>query len=281
MVDNGSADGAADMVAREFPEVVLCRNRTNEGFARANNQAAARARGRYLFFLNNDTLVPPQTLGQLVDFAEAHPEVGLVGPRLCDAAGQPQVSYFRPPTLPALLHRAMLLRWSGLFRRAYRRYRRQDFDPRHTRAVEVLQGAALLIRRQTFHAAGGWDEDFTFGGEDLELSVRIGRQHPLVYLASAEITHLGRVSTRLNIGFSAPSLAAGYVRYLRKVGYSPAAILLYKLVISLDIPIRFAAKSVEYLWRCWRGDPKAEKTWLGLKGLVHFLGRGLAPFWKA
>ncbi|HMF14867.1 MAG TPA: glycosyltransferase, partial [Gemmataceae bacterium] len=68
VVDNASTDGAAAMVAREFPEVVLLRNAENVGFARANNRAARLASGRYLFFLNNDTVVPPGAIRRLVDF---------------------------------------------------------------------------------------------------------------------------------------------------------------------------------------------------------------------
>src|SRR5207245_11394963 len=84
VVDNASQDGAADMVAREFPEAILIRNRANVGFARANNQAAQRARGRYVFFLNNDTVVPAGALGRLVDHADAHPQIGIIAPRLTD-----------------------------------------------------------------------------------------------------------------------------------------------------------------------------------------------------
>src|SRR5436190_2485883 len=105
IADNGSTDGAADMVAAEFPQVVLIRNPTNGGFARASNQAAAAARGRFLFFLNNDTLVPPDTLRQFLDLAEANPAVGMFGPRLRGADGLFQISYRRRPTLAALLHK--------------------------------------------------------------------------------------------------------------------------------------------------------------------------------
>ena len=82
VVDNASTDGATEMVTSEFPNVVLVRNAENHGFARASNQAAICATGRYIFFLNNDTIVPPGTLSRLVAFADAHPQIGMIGPRL-------------------------------------------------------------------------------------------------------------------------------------------------------------------------------------------------------
>jgi GT2 family glycosyltransferase len=282
VVDNGSADGAADMVAREFAEVVLQRNPSNLGFARANNQAAARARGRYLLFLNNDTVVPEGTLGRLVAYAEAHPEVGMVGPRLRDGLGQPQVSYRQRPNLAVLLHRTSLLRWTGLLREAYRRYRRQEFDPDGTRAVEVLMGAAMFLPREVFFEAGGWDEDFTFGGEDLDLSLRVGRSRPVVYHPRVEITHYGRVSTRQHIGYASTHMAVGFARYLRKSGCSPWGLLAYKALVSLDAPVQLVIKGAQYLWRRARGrHDKAEKSLLAFRGLAYFLRRGLVTFWRA
>jgi GT2 family glycosyltransferase len=282
VVDNGSGDGAADMVAREFPEVILIRNRENRGFAGANNQAAERARGRFLLFLNNDTLVPEGALGRLAEFLEENPDVGIVGPCLRNGAGAAQVSYRQRPTVAALLHRTYLLRWTGLFRSAYRRYRRDDFDPEETRPVEVLMGAALLVRREVFFDCGRWDEGFPFGGEDIDLSERIGQTHQVVYHPAVEITHYGRVSTRLNVGYSTPNVAVGFARYLRKSGTSPLVLLLYKLFITLDAPLHLLLKLLEGTYRRWGGRrTKAEKSFLVARGLWHFLSRGLPAFWMA
>src|SRR5260370_1728783 len=161
VVDNASTDGAADMVAQEFPHVRLLRNASNVGFSRANNLAVKQARGRFLFFLNNDTLVPPGTLRRLVAYLEAHPEVGMVGPRLRDAQGNVQVSYRPRPTVATLLHKTSLLRWTGLFRSSYLAFRRLQFDPETTKNVAVLMGAAVLLARDRCLACGGWDEGVT------------------------------------------------------------------------------------------------------------------------
>jgi N-acetylglucosaminyl-diphospho-decaprenol L-rhamnosyltransferase len=282
VVDNASQDGAADLVAREFPEVRLIRNDQNHGFARANNQAAAVARGRYLFFLNNDTVVPPLALRQMLDYAVAHPEVGMLGPRLRGPDGHAQISYRQRPTVAALLHRTLLLRWTGLMRRAYYRYRRRDFRPGVSRPVEALMGAAVFLPRRVFFECGRWDEDFAFGGEDLDLSTRVGRRRPLVFFAGVEILHHGRVSSRLNIGFSTPSVAVGYVQYFRKAGAWRLTLWAYKTLVTLDAPVQVAAKSVQYLWRRLSGRPaKAAQSWLAVRGAWHFLSRGLLRFWRA
>jgi GT2 family glycosyltransferase len=282
VVDNGSTDGAADLVARLFPRVKLIRNADNRGFARANNQAARAARGRYLFFLNNDTVVPPQALRQLLDYAEAHPEAGLIGPRLRDPTGRAQVSYRLRPTVAALLHRASLFRWTGLFRRAYRRYRGRHAEFTTTRPVEVLMGAALFVRRGLFHEAGGWDEGYTFGGEDIDLCTRISRTHAVVYHPEVEVLHHGRASSRRHAGYAYTHTVVGITRFLRKSGTPHPALWLYKAALTLDAPLQWLGHAGQYLWRRLRGQrAKAGKSLLVLRAVRHFLTRGLMALWRA
>ena len=203
VVDNGSSDGAADMVARDFPQVRLFRNLDNAGFARANNQAARAAKADLLFFLNNDTVVPADTVAELANFMQCEPRTIIVGPRLVDGEGKTQISYRRRPTVATFLHRTLLLRWTGILRRNYRNYRRDTrvcgtaLPSPPTRgdgySVDVLMGAAPMVRREQFLELGAWDEDFGFGGEDLELCHR-ARKTRSSHLSSARERHSLRQS---------------------------------------------------------------------------------------
>ncbi len=282
VVDNASHDGAADMVADEFPDVVLVRNAENVGFSRANNQAARLARGSYLFFLNNDTEVPPHAIVEFVEFAEANPDVAMIGPRLRGADGQPQISYRAKPTLGALFHRISLLRWTRVFRPAYYRYRRETFDPHAVRPVEVLMGAAVFLPRAAFEQSGCWDERYRFGGEDLDLSTQAGRFGEVVFFSDVEILHYGRVSSRANVGFAQPNVAIGYVHYFRKAGVGAKALLVYKVLVTLDTPVQIVEKSVQSAFRfCTGRRAKAQKSWLTVRGLWRFLRSELPRFWMA
>lgn len=282
VVDNGSSDGAADMVADLFPEVVLIRNAQNAGFARGNNQAAKLARGRYLFFLNNDTVVPSGTLRGLLDYAQTHPESGIIGPRLRDEEGRSQLSYRGCPTLAALLHRITWLRWLGVFRGAYRRYRGRDDDAGAApRPAEILMGAALFVPRAVFRACGAWDEEYTFGGEDIDLCARIGRRYRVIYHPGVEIVHFGRISSRQHIGFSYSHTVIGVTRFLRKHGCSPIGLLFYKLALTLDAPLRWFGHALRYAWRRLRRQPhRATKSRMIMRALEHFLRHELPALWR-
>ena len=104
----------------------------------------------------------------------------------------------------------------------------------------------------------------------------------MVYLPAVEVTHYGRMSTRQHLRYTATHIPAGFVRFLRQSGAAPSALLLYKLVISLDAPLQWLVKAVQYLWRrAWGRRDKAEKTRLAMRGAACFLREGLLPFWKA
>jgi GT2 family glycosyltransferase len=282
VADNGSTDGAAEMLAFEFPQVRLIRNHQNLGFSVASNQAASVARGEYFFFLNNDTKLPAGTLDKLVRFLDANPDVGMAAPRLRGRDGHLQVSYRRKPSLKALLHRISLLRWTGLFRKAYYDYRRRDFQPDRVQEVEILMGAAVVLPRQVFRECGGWDERFRFGVEDIDLSTQVGKRRPVVFLGDVEITHYGREASRANIAFAAPSVTVGYARYLRKSGVAPWKLAVYKSLVTLDAPLMLLGKLLQSASRSLRGRrAKAQKSMLAARGLWHFLRGDLRRFWAA
>jgi GT2 family glycosyltransferase len=280
VVDNASSDGSADMVAREFPGVILARNDTNRSFAPGCNQAAALSRGRYLLFLNNDTIVDRASLHRLVDFLEAHPEVGMVGPRLLGADGRPQRSYRPRPTLAAILNRIPLMRWTGLFQSAYQRYRHEPFDSSSQQPVETLLGAAVCLPRHVFFGHHGWDENFYFGLEDFDLSLRVARTHEIVYFPDAEIVHFGKMSTRRNSGFAYIGLECGYARFLRKHSLGPLGLWIYKLLFTVSLPFGLAIESFRVGLRMVRRRVKRRlKDQLG--PLWYFTTRGLIAFWRA
>lgn len=282
VVDNASTDGAADMVADEFAHVQLVRNADNVGYARACNQAARIADGRYLLFLNNDTVVPRGGLRRLVERARATPNLGLLGPRLLDAAGRVQRSVRRRPTVSALCHRVTFLRWTGLFRSAHDGFRgeRSSGEPQ---PADVLMGAALLMPRRVWRRTGGWNENYEFGGEDVELSLRVARHgFAVVHDPSTHIVHLGRVASRQRPGHVHGKTLIGITRSLRPAGCSPLAVAAYKLAFTLDVPLRLAELSARWAVArlCGRERP-ARRAMLDLIGLTHFLRHDLPAFWAA
>jgi N-acetylglucosaminyl-diphospho-decaprenol L-rhamnosyltransferase len=218
VVDNASADGSAELVATEFPEVRLVRNAENAGFARACNQALRAAAGEYCCLLNPDTRVATGALGRLVEFMESHPRAGAAGPRLLNPDGSLQPNGGPFPTLAGTFLRAT--RASALFRGWYdRRFRwgRTAFD--RAAAVEQVSGACLLIRRAALEEVGLLDEQFFLYYEETDWLLRARRAGwETWYVPEAEVTHRWGASTRQVALECLRHMAESEYRYFRKHG---------------------------------------------------------------
>ena len=190
VVDNASADGSADMVARDFPHAELVRNPRNEGYAIGNNLGAARARGEYLLLLNSDTEVRPGALDVLLRFLDAHPGHGACGPRLDWPDGRPQLSCKRFPTLRTALFYDTWLERRFPLNRVVPRYLMLDFDHLASRDVDQPPGAALLVRRALWQELSGFDPALWLFFNDVDFCGRLrARGHAIAYVAEARILH--------------------------------------------------------------------------------------------
>jgi N-acetylglucosaminyl-diphospho-decaprenol L-rhamnosyltransferase len=262
-VDNGSTDGSRELVAADFPLVKLIANADNRGFAAANNQGIAEAAGRYVFLLNSDTEVVPGSLRALVDFADAHPRAGIVGPQLLNFDGSLQPSGGRFPTPLSTL--AELFGVAGLAGRPRYGTRRDYSLPA---VVDEVSGAAMLVRATVLRELGGLDEDFGWGYEDVDLCRRATAAGWTVnYLPTARVRHEWGASRRLAPASTVLKAIDGRRHYFRKHHGRAAAALVVVATLKSHLlrTLLFAAGGV--------GDPRlrarAAIEWEIVRGLVR------------
>jgi hypothetical protein len=214
-VDNASEDGTAEAVAA-LPHVRCIRNERNLGFAAGNNRAMPHARGRHVCFLNSDAAPRPGSLAHLVRYLDAHPEAGLVAPRLVGADGRTQRAARGAASPWAFLHRYTPLRYSPVGRRAAKAWTR-GVEAASPTEVASLSGACLVAPRDLLVRLGGFDQGYPFYFEDLDLCRRVaalGRR--IVYVPDGPpVDHAGGAATAARGGPPRRELLEGLVRYAR------------------------------------------------------------------
>jgi len=237
VVDNGSTDGSAAMIAAEFPAVRLLRNTTNCGFAAATNQGLRLAMdGAYdgVLLLNSDAFVEPRALATMLAELRAHPAVGVVAPQLLNQDGSLQPSGRPFPTLAS-----KLADQSGWSRRSGRNnYLVAGRDYAVPALVDDAPAACLLVRRSVIEQVGGLDEGFRFNYEDTDWCRRIAAAGwTIMYLPAARVTHLWGASQTATRDWVALESRRGLLRYFRKHG-QPAEVLVLRLaLLALDLAV--------------------------------------------
>jgi GT2 family glycosyltransferase len=199
VVDNYSTDGSVEMVTTEFPQVRLIANEVNNRYAIANNQGLTIAQGKYVFYLNGDTILTGNTVKEFVAFLDAHPEAGGVGGHLIYPNGDFQNACFRFPSALNVFYMLCLARfyWETPLAANYR-FPSGSITPQ---PVDFMVGACFMARHDVLNQCCGMDEDYYFYGEDSDLCYRIWQTGwPIYYLPnSTKIIHYGGISSTINL----------------------------------------------------------------------------------
>ncbi|MEK6650619.1 MAG: glycosyltransferase [Bacteroidota bacterium] len=273
VVDNASTDGSVAMLRRSFPRVHLIASPENLGFARANNLALRKARGRHLLLLNPDTVVQEDTVRVMLAYLEAHPDVGLAGCKILNPDGTFQLAARRSIPTPwiaatRILGLSRLFPGSTVFGRYNLTYRSTE----ETYDVDAVSGSFMFVRRDVVEGVGGLDERFFMYGEDLDWCYRIGQAGWRVrYVHSTSIIHYKGESTRRS---SLDELDTFYhaMRLFVEKHFTSRRLLLVLLTLSIRVA-SVAASVGSTLVRMWMAAVDALWVVASLL-LAEFLWRG-------
>jgi len=197
VVDNNSADGSVEYLRPLFPDFTFIANTENTGFARANNQALQLSRGKYILFLNPDTILPEDFANRCLAFLQSTPDAGGLGVRMIDGSGlflkesrrgfpSPWVAFCKLSGLTALFPK----------RRRFAAYYLGHLPQDKTSPAPVLSGACFWVGRAVLEKTGSFDERFFMYAEDIDLSYRIEQAgYVNYYLADTTIVHFKGEST--------------------------------------------------------------------------------------
>jgi len=197
VVDNNSADGSKEYLPVKFDYVKFIFNTENMGFAKACNRGFKSSSGKYILFLNPDTILTETCLMDCISFFETHPDAGAVGVRMHDIRRRYLKESKRGVPTPATSF-YKLFGLASLFpeSRTFAKYYQGHLPENVNNLVEVLSGAFMMIRREVFEKINGFDEDFFMYGEDIDLSIRISQSgYKNYYLGKITVTHLKGGST--------------------------------------------------------------------------------------
>ncbi|MGD0260546.1 MAG: glycosyltransferase family 2 protein [Verrucomicrobiota bacterium] len=247
VVDNASTDGSSEAVRNWYPHIKLIENSTNLGFAKANNIGISASSGQYVCLINSDTKVLPDCITRLVDYCEAHPKGGMVGPRIIGGDGKLQRSCRGFPSIWNMFCMALALDRLFPSCKLFTGYLLRHWPQDSVGPVDILSGCFWLVRRQALEEVGLLDESFFMYGEDMDWCKRFwSHKWKVVFVPLAEAIHYGGASSsKAPVQFYVERHRAD-LRYWRK-HHSRLAVACYFMLTCLRLLLRAAGYSLTFL----------------------------------
>lgn len=197
VVDNNSPDDSCEMIRSLFPNITLIENKENSGFPKGNNIGVEQAKGTYICILNPDTVVAEDTFEKILAFADKKVDLGIIGCKLIDGAGNflPESKRGTPTPWVAFA------KTFGLYKmfpkvKFFQKYYAEHLNENTSGKVDILVGAFMVLKKKTYQQLGGFDERYFMYGEDIDLSFSVlNRGLQNYYFAETTVIHYKGEST--------------------------------------------------------------------------------------
>lgn len=180
VVDNASSNDEASAIEHRYPQVKVIRSDRNLGFAGGNNLGIKASHGKYLFFINNDTLVESAVFKPLIDRLESAPKIGMVCPKIRFAWDNNPIQFagYTPLSRITMRNRSI-----GFGEEDHGQY-----DAAHP--TPYAHGAAMMVKREAIEKAGLMPECYFLYYEELDWSMMMRRAgYEIWYEPSTTIYH--------------------------------------------------------------------------------------------
>lgn len=264
--DNDSTDGSIEMIKTNFPEVILLENKANLGFGAANNRALEIAQGKYVFYLNSDTVICNNAVKLFFDFFENAAEpIGALGCNLVDDNLSIIHSYGLFPTKEKIIKNLIadlkqLTKRSLIFFLKSYSLNKESTSPKFEKkigTVDYITGADLFMQNNEL---AKFDEYFFLYFEDTDLNKRLEQNNLQRLLIDGPIIkHLehksNKYSSQINYysSFSKINYNLSSIKYLKKYGINKKDLFFAKLLLTLQWLNPFIiSKSKKYLSIMWK-----------------------------
>lgn len=232
IVDNSCDEEEWNKLQEFKGAATLIDAKANLGFGKANNLGVASSKGRYVHFLNTDTLLINNAVYELMSFLDKHPNVSIAGSNLYKRDGAPNNSCI-PFELDFKGEKRLNSLWTTLFHKAT--HRKIDFNyKKHPIEIKgYVCGASLMMRREDFLALGGFDEDIFMYAEETLLCYRLihelGKQ--IYNVPTSKIIHFEGESFQKKVSFQrVKACVDGNVVYQTKAFGKDMAISYLRLI---------------------------------------------------
>ena len=190
VVDNGSRDGTVAFVRQRYPDVRVIETE-NRGLGAGWNVGLRETTSTYGLLLNADAWLVEGALERLCEFADTRPRAAVIGPRLLNPDGTLQRSVRGFPTVWRLATEYFFLRRLAPSSSALNAFYAGGFDHDEVRAVEVVMGACMLMRREAVEQVGDCDEDYFLFSEETDWCYRFREAGwEVVFFPGSECVHV-------------------------------------------------------------------------------------------